>query len=371
MLLSESLCRSQLVFYSTTGFRFLNLAAQLTPDSVFVNLKLGVSSFINTHWEGLLYLHRARQLAPSYAPALQALHLAYRDLGQIEVADFWLNAARNQSQQNPNSLDWQWTELATDNQLTYIPFESTLLMAVEPSFHSIVTSVLLAEGDWFEKEMEFWRSWIQPGMTVMDIGANVGVYTFSAAQQVGPQGQVLAVEPFSGCVRCLEETRRINQFSWVKVCAGAASDRNGTVRLSLHAASKLNEVVSENAVETMAPESFEEVACFTLDSLCDRENLSQVDFLKIDAEGHEISVLAGSERILTQFSPTILYENIAGNQGSNLPVADFLRARGYRLFRYQPYVQQLNPINSAEDLQETLNVIALPQSKVFPLNSSS
>ncbi|MCX7596056.1 MAG: FkbM family methyltransferase, partial [Fischerella sp.] len=87
--------------------------------------------------------------------------------------------------------------------------------------------------------------------------------------------------------------------------------------------------------------SFEEVPCFSLDSLIERENLTQVDFIKIDAEGHEMSVLAGSNRLLSQFSPVIIYENIAGNRGSNLPVADYLRARGYHLFRYQPYIKEL------------------------------
>jgi ribosomal protein L11 methylase PrmA len=61
---------------------------------------------------------------------------------------------------------------------------------------SIVTSVLIAEGDWFEKEMEFWRNWVKPGMTVIDVGANVGVYTFSAAVKVGSEGCVLAVDLF-------------------------------------------------------------------------------------------------------------------------------------------------------------------------------
>ncbi len=263
--------------------------------------------------------------------------------------------------------DWQWTTLAMDSPFTYVQFESNLLMAVEASFKSIVTSVLVAEGDWFEKEMEFWRNWIKPGMTVIDVGANVGVYTFSAAQRVGSQGKVLAVEPFSGCVRCLEETCRINQFSWVKICAGAASDRVGSARLSLSASSELNELVANNASISMESGAFEEVACFTLDSLREQENLQQVDFLKIDAEGHELAVLMGSQRILSEFSPIILYENIAGNQDSNLPVAHYLIAQGYNLFRYQPYLQDLIPLDNLNTLQENLNIIALPKSKIIDM----
>jgi FkbM family methyltransferase len=268
----------------------------------------------------------------------------------------------NNSYKNQQSLDWRWAELGANSTITYVKFENYLL-AVEPSLRSIVTSMLIAEGDWFESEMELWRSWLKPGMTVIDVGANVGVYTFSAAQKVGAEGCVLAVEPFSNCVRCLQATCNINQLSWVKVCAGAASDRNGTARLALHTASELNELVDSDTEGAIMLSTFEEVTCFTLDSLIEQENLSQIDFLKIDAEGHEIKVLEGSNRILTEFAPTILYENLAGSRGSNLAVADFLNSRGYQLFRYQPYLEQLIPINSTEDLQGRLNLIAMPLNK--------
>ncbi|MEB3181354.1 MAG: FkbM family methyltransferase [Nostocaceae cyanobacterium] len=363
LLLNEVLCLSALVFYDAGGIRLLNLANQLLPNSVSLGVRLGVSSLMAGQWEGLLYLYRARELSPDSAPVVQALYLAYRDLQQIELANYWLEVGKEFYQQHPNSLDWKWSELAADNEITYLSFASNLIIAVEPSFRSIVTSVLISEGDWFEKEMEFWRTWIQPGMTVIDVGANVGVYTFSAALQVGSEGRVLAVEPFSGCVNCLEETCRINQLSWVKVCPGAASDHNGIAKISLYAASELNEIIANEIAEKMQPGTFEEVSCFTLDSLVDQEKLNQVDFLKIDAEGHELQVLAGSERILNDFAPIIMYENIAGSKGSNLPVAEFLVSRGYELFRYKPYLQQLIPINSEADLYGSLNIIALPPSQ--------
>lgn len=360
LLLTEALSRSLLVFYNKQGLRMLHIAQQIFPSLATVNLKLGISSLVNSQLEGLLYLHRARESDPDNGTILQALYLAYRELQQTESANFWRSEGEKLRQKNPECLEVQWARLPENSNFTYVPFDHQLLLAVEPSFRSIVTSVLIAEGDWFETEMEFWRTWIKPGMTVIDVGANVGVYTFSAARQVGEGGRVFAVEPFSGCVRCLEETCRINQLSWVKVCAGAASDQNGTALLSLSSASELNEIVSSSQAAEMNPNAFEEVTCLTLDSLIEAETLTQVDFLKIDAEGHELSVLRGSERLLSEFSPVILYENRAGSQGSNRPVAEYLTGRGYQLFRYQPYVQQLIPIDMEdEDWKKYLNLIAL------------
>lgn len=359
-LLSEVLCHSQLVFYNSSGLRLLNLNAHLLSQSANTNLKLGISNFMCNQLEGILHLHKAREIEPSYANAIQSLYLVYRDIGQLEMANYWLKIAQEFAQQYPNSQEWQWAKLGLDSTFTYVSFENSLTMAVEPSFRSIVTGVLIAEGDWFEKEMEFWRNWLEPGMTVIDVGANVGVYTFSAALQVGLQGKVIAIEPFSGCVNCLEETCRINQLSQVKVCRGAASDISGTVRLSLHAASELNEIV--DAENNMQPGTFEEVSCFTLDSLVVQENLSQVDFLKIDAEGHELKVLEGCSQILNDFKPVIMYENIAASQGSNLPVAEFLIRNGYELFKYKPYVRVLIPLTTLEEVHGNLNIIALPKS---------
>ncbi len=359
IILSEVLYRSQLVFYNAFGRRFLHLAAQVSPQSASILLQLGISSLLGGEWEGLLYIHRARQFAPNNASIIQSLYLAYRDLNQIETANYWLNLGK-QNYEFSQSSAWQWASLPINSKLTYINYEADLVVAVEPSFKSIVTSVLIAQGEWFEKEMEFWRNYIKPGMTVIDVGANAGVYTFSAALKVGLEGRVLAVEPFSGCVNCLQETCQINNLPWVTICAGAASDFDGTVKLRLHNASELNEIISIDDTSDIA---FEEIPCFTLDTLIEKEKLTRVDILKIDAENHELAVLKGSGKLLSKYAPVIIYENIAGSKGSNYEVAEYLTHQGYQLYRYQPYLQNLVPVNSLEEIQGNLNLIAFPSQK--------
>ncbi|WP_019501416.1 FkbM family methyltransferase [Pseudanabaena sp. PCC 6802] len=360
--LSEALWRSQLVFYSQMGVRFLQLANQITPNSTDIQLRLGIGHLMAGQFvEGVLSLQNAGRMAPECIMTLHALYLGYRTIGNLEASSYWLERARNLPSFPDNALNpmWQWTRQPVDSEITYVGFEQNLVMAVEPSFNSIVTSVLVSEGDWFEYEMEFWRKWIQPGMTIIDVGANAGVYTFSAARAVGSTGRVFAIEPFSKCVRYLNETRSINRLDWVKICPGAASDRNGTAKLSLSPASELNKLVSGEA-ESNVLGNFEEVECFTLDSLIARENVQRVDLLKIDAEGHEIKVLQGSDRLLKEFSPIILYENIVDATSSNLPAAKFLTNIGYKLFKYQPYLQKLIPLNAEADLLGMLNVVAMP-----------
>ena len=326
-----ALLQSQPIFYNSTGQRFLALASRILPESPHISLKQGISLLMGGQLEGWIFLHQAASIASKESAIYQRIQLA------IDIARKML-------------------ETQADSFSAVVTFDG-LQMAIEPNLRSIVTGVLLGAEDWFEAEMEFWRSRLGPGMTVIDVGANAGVYTFSAAQKVGVTGRVIAIEPFSGCVNLLKETIRLNDLSQVEICHGAASDRSGIVKLSLQASSELNEITNAELPEG----SYEEVKSFTLDSLIESLQLTQIDFLKIDAEGHEVSVLKGSDRILREFRPIILYENIAGSQGSNLPVAELLLSNGYQLFTYQPYVQQLLPVSELEHLSGSLNVIAVPQ----------
>ena len=333
LLSAIGLIQSQPIFYNSTGQRFLNLASKFFPESPHISLKQGLSLLMSSALEGWIDLHQAIAKAPENSDILKRSQLA------IEIAQ----------------RDFQ-PEFTTDSSSITVPFDG-LQMAIEPSLRSIVTGVLLGAEDWFETEMEFWRSRLQPGMTVIDVGANAGVYTFSAAQKVGEMGKVIAIEPFTGCVNLLQETCRINQLSQVKICHGAASDRPGKSKLLLQASSELNELSDRDLPEG----TYEEVQCFTLDSLIESYELDRIDFLKIDAEGHEVPVLQGSDRILSEFRPVILYENIAGSQGSNLPVAELLISKQYDLFTYQPFIQQLLPVVELESLAGNLNVIAVPR----------
>ncbi|MEB3293387.1 MAG: FkbM family methyltransferase [Synechococcales bacterium] len=359
LLAAIALGESQTVFYNAIGQRFLKIAAPLFPESVSLHLRQGIAEILAQQWEGLLHLHQAERLQPHHPQTLLALHLAYRDLGQPEQAQHWYEQWSEQAQAIGTGWATVAAQVTPQSNLVPLAWESGWLMA-EASFQSLVTSVLLGAGDWFEAEMEFWRNSIQPGMTVIDVGANVGVYSLSAAQRVGAQGRVFAIEPFSGCVQALNASKQVNQWSQLTICHGAASDRLGQSKLLLQSASELNELVEEE--QDLPPGSYEEVNCFTLDSLIDSYDIDRVDFLKIDAEGHEVPVLKGSDRILREFKPVILYENIAGGQGSNLAVAEWLLQHQYRLYCYQPFVQQLVAIDTLEDIHGNLNIIAISAS---------
>jgi FkbM family methyltransferase len=359
LLLAEVLCRTQIALDNSIGLRLLHLLNQLMPDLIFPNVRLGIYSIGNEELEGILYLHRAYELAPDHPTILQALYLAYRDLDRVERSQVWWQTGVDYAGQRLAKLPWKWTELSSEIDFTYIPYDRDLTLSVPASLQSATTRCLLAEGDWFERELEFWRQYIQPGMQVIDVGAGFGIYTFSAAKRVGQDGKVYAIEPYSGAVDCLHQTCTIDRIDGVKVFKNAISDRYGKVKLVLQPISELNYILPEN--EPIDPDlQVEEVTCLTLDNFIEQVGIDRVDAIKISTEGNELAVLIGSEQILTKYAPVILYTNFTSN-GINVEAAQYLSDRGYDLFRYQPYLQQLMPIENEADLGSVMKAIAMPK----------
>ncbi|WP_310429598.1 FkbM family methyltransferase [Chamaesiphon sp. VAR_48_metabat_135_sub] len=357
LMLTEVLCRTQITLDNRTGIRLLHLMNQLMPDLIFPNIRLGIYSIGDRALEGLVYLHRAGELALDYPTILQSLYLAYRDLEQPEVASYWQQIGLDYGSQRLAKIPWQWTQLPIDSHWTYIPFDTDISLAVPASLQSPTTRCLLAEGDWFERELEFWRQYIQPGMNVIDIGANVGAYTFSAARRVGKNGIVYAIEPFSGSIDCLQETCQVNQIDNVKIFKNAVSDRDRLSKLVLQSSSELNYLAIENEVIDSTTE-IEEVSCLTIDTFIQQQSISKINVIKISTEGNELSILIGGEQTIVKFSPTIIYNSYT-SKGINLAAAEYLLDRGYELFRYQPYLQQLIPLVNESDFTEVIKAIAI------------
>jgi hypothetical protein len=70
-----------------------------------------------------------------------------------------------------------------------------------------------------------------------------------------------------------------------------------------------------------------------------------------------LQVLRGCQESIETFHPQIFYHNLFNNE-PNVEVADFLSNLGYQLFRYRPYMQELLPITTSDDLVGVNKVIA-------------
>lgn len=134
---------------------------------------------------------------------------------------------------------------------------------------------------------------IRPGMTVADVGANVGLLTLAMARATGPQGRIHAFEPEPGPRAQLEKMLRLNGLSWVDVHAVAAGAEAG--RLKLH----VSPIIGHSSLYELPAE--EESAAKVMDVevvTLDQSVEEPLDVVKIDVEGAELDVLAGMSRHL-------------------------------------------------------------------------
>jgi len=130
-----------------------------------------------------------------------------------------------------------------------LKLSDAVTLAVPESLQSITAYVLLEQERWFEKEMDFLRHWLRPGMTVIDIGANLGVYSVPMARLVGQTGHVFAYEPGSEARRLLERNRELNAAVNLDISPLALSDRERDGRLVFGGSSELYALGDSGAVK--------------------------------------------------------------------------------------------------------------------------
>ncbi len=157
-------------------------------------------------------------------------------------------------------------------------------------------------------EMRLVERLLRPGMTVLDIGAHHGLYTLLAAKRVGRRGRVIAFEPSARERKRLLTNVRLNRFANVRAELCALGDRAGEADLFLVDG-------PEDWYNSLRPPAVEERTCTVrvevrrLDDVLETLGISRVDFIKLDVEGAELSVLRGAAKLLHGESrPAILAE---------------------------------------------------------------
>ena len=208
-----------------------------------------------------------------------------------------------------------------------------------PPEPSVLTNYVLREqGDWFEEELPFVRHAVASDWVSIDIGANFGVYT-TACARAAPNGTVFAFEPAADTASYLRETLARNAFTHCHVIEAAVSSQCGTATLQQRALCETNQLVTDTT-------HGQQITTITLDDFTTQERLERVDFVKIDAEGHEFEILSGARRFLQQYSPLIMLEMRHGGITDPRP-RSWLINLGFHEYRLIPLFGRLA---SADDL---------------------
>jgi len=138
------------------------------------------------------------------------------------------------------------------------------------------------------------KEFINPGMTVIDVGANIGFYTAFMANIVGEKGRVYAFEPLPHNFNLLKKYNKSNNVTLVQAAVG-----DTTGEIVLYVSDKLN--VDHRTYETDEKREKINISSYRLDDYLKNE---KVDFIKMDIQGFEYHALLGMKNVL-QSNPGI------------------------------------------------------------------
>jgi FkbM family methyltransferase len=164
---------------------------------------------------------------------------------------------------------------------------------------------------------------LEPGDTLLDVGANVGLVSLQCLPLLGPRGRAVAVEPQPQCCEALAETVALNGVANLEVYRIALSDRAGRLALSLPDATNLGTATLEPGASGGRSVEVRDGSAF-LESLRIEGDYA----VKIDVEGHEGKVLAGFAPYFARQPPNgVVFECHAHKYRGE----DFYQSQAYRL----------------------------------------
>ena len=149
------------------------------------------------------------------------------------------------------------------------------------------------------------RDLVEPGMTVVDVGANIGYFTLQFAKAVGNYGQVWAFEPVPEYRQRIVEHLKLNALGKnVTVFPYGLSDQENEQEISVGEASATLHWTSS----VVPPQAKILIQLKTLDRIVSEQELDHLDLIKIDIDGHEPDFLRGAAEVIRKFRPVIVME---------------------------------------------------------------
>jgi len=149
---------------------------------------------------------------------------------------------------------------------------------------------------------------IRAGMTIFDIGGNIGYYPLMELSLLNGSGKVIVVEPSPSNVALLRRNLVLNGYARVPVIEAAISNVVGTRNFFLSHQSNLGTFHPVGSGSESLSGQTVEVETLTVPILAERHG--PPDLLRMDVEGHEVEVLNGMVADLQRgaYAPTIIFE---------------------------------------------------------------
>ncbi len=163
-----------------------------------------------------------------------------------------------------------------------------------------------------EPDLKLIRHLVSQGDQVVDIGANIGIYTKFLSAFVGEGGCVYSIEPIPQTFAILKNNAEQLRLKNVVLLNYAISDKNDLMTMEIPLSSSGTENYYEARIINNSKPNLEglneiKIQSQTLDDLFSQQE-KHIAFIKCDVEGQELNCLQGAQRLLKNFKPRWLIE---------------------------------------------------------------
>lgn len=217
----------------------------------------------------------------------------------------------------------------SDNQVIFTTRKNEIKLSFNGIDRLSVPIWMLNFGNYEEEEMEMYNQLIEDGMSILDIGANIGYFSILWGKKF-PTSTIYAFEPVKETFNILKKNIRINNCVNIFPFPFALSNENKSGFFC--SSPEMRSIASEKNVLDYKKVEKIPVSFIKLDFF----NIENIDFVKMDAEGSEFNILKGSIESLKKFKPIVVVElfeywdKIFEYHPNE--VIEFLKEFGYRSF---------------------------------------
>ena len=207
-------------------------------------------------------------------------------------------------------------------------------------------------GTYEKLEAKIMEEKIKVGNITVDVGANIGLHTLNMARIVGNTGRVFAFEPDPSNFEILEKNVKINNYQNIILEQKAVGDKNGRTTLYQSDHPGMHRIFPQ----TKQAKGQVQVELTSLDKYFIDSNLAdKINFIKIDVEGLEFSVLKGMKNILKNNKKIkILFEFMPKNtmEAGFTPIEllNYLTSYDFKLFCIDESTKKLLHVSNNEEV---------------------
>jgi len=167
-------------------------------------------------------------------------------------------------------------------------------------------------GGFEPKTLKLYKKIVKKGDCILDIGANIGSHTLPLALNTGKSGKVFAIEPTEYAVTKLRKNINLNKDLSSNISVFQimlVADENEHLESGIYSSWPLfhdgKGIHPEHKGQLMETKG---AVAMTLDQMVRQMHINTIDFIKLDVDGHEYSVLMGGKETLKTHTPIILME---------------------------------------------------------------